>query len=95
MSMKDSYEDKLQAQLDQWSADIDKLKAEADEAEADVQLELYQEIEALRSMQEEASSKLIDLKDAGEDVWEDMKAGIENAWDSLGNMMKSLASKFK
>lgn len=95
MSMKDSYKDKLQAQPDQWSTEIDKLKAEADEAEADVQLELYQEIEALRSMQEEASSKLIDLKDAGEDVWEDMKAGIENAWDSLGNMMRSLASKFK
>ncbi len=32
---------------------------------------------------------------AGEDVWEDMKAGIENAWDSLGDMIKSLASKFK
>lgn len=46
-------------------------------------------------MQEEASSKLIELKDAGEDVWEDMKADIENAWDSLGNMMKSPASKFK
>lgn len=95
MGMKESYEDKLQARLDQWGAEIDKLKAEADEADADMKIELYEEIEALRSMQAEASNKLVDLKDASEDVWEDMKAGIENAWDSLGSTVKSLASKFK
>ena len=46
---------KLQAQLDEWSAEIDKLKAKADKAEADAQLEYYKEIEELRSMQETAS----------------------------------------
>ena len=34
MSMKEAYEQKLQAQLDEWSAEIDKLKAKADGAEA-------------------------------------------------------------
>lgn len=95
MSMKDAYEQKLQAQLDEWGAEIDKLKAKADNAEADAQLEYYKQIEELRSMQETATNKLAELKDAGDDAWEDLKAGIDSAWDSLGNSLKSAASRFK
>jgi len=95
MSMKDAYEQKLQAQLDEWGAEIDKLKAKADNAEADVQLEYYKKIEELRSMQESATNKLAELRDAGDGAWEDLKAGIDSAWDSLGNALKSAASRFK
>ena len=95
MSMKEAYEQKLQAQLDEWSAEIAKLKAKADGAEADAQLEYYKKIEELRSMQETSANKLTELKDAGDDAWEDLKAGIDSAWDSLGNALKSAASRFK
>lgn len=95
MGMKEAYEQKLQAKLDEWSADIDKLKAKADSAEADLQLEYYKQIEELRSMQETAADKLIELKDAGDDTWEDIKAGVESTWDSLGNALNSFASRFK
>ena len=95
MSMKETYEQKLEAQLDEWSAQIDKLKAKADGAEADIQLEYYKKIEELRTMQESATHKLSELKDSGDDAWEDLKAGIDSAWDSLGNAVKSAASRFK
>lgn len=95
MGMKETYEEKLQAQLDEWGADIDKLKAKADSAEADVQLEYYKQIEELRSMQETAANKLTELKDTSDDAWEDLKAGINSAWDSLGNALNSAASRFK
>jgi hypothetical protein len=95
MSMKEAYEQKLQAQLDEWGAEIDKLKAKTDNAEADAQLEYYKQIEELRSMQESATNKLAELKDAGDDAWEDLKAGIESAWDSLGSALKSAYSRFK
>lgn len=95
MSMKDAYEEKLQAQLDEWGAEIDKLKAKADNAEAEVQLEYYKQIEELRSMQETARDKLNELKDASDDAWEDLKAGIDSAWDTLGKTLKSAASNFK
>lgn len=95
MSMKETYEQKLQAQLDEWGAQIDKLKAKVDGAEADAQLEYYKRIEELRSMEKSATDKLSELKDAGDGAWEDLKAGIDNAWDSLGNAVKSAASRFK
>lgn len=95
MSMKDAYEKKLKAQLDEWGAEIDKLKAKADGAEAEAQLEYYKHVEKLRSMQMAAHEKLSELQKASDDAWEDLKAGIENARDSLGGAVKSAASKFK
>ena len=95
MSLKEAYEQKLQGQLDEWSAEIDKLKAKADGAEGDAQVEYYKKIKELRSMQDTAANKLTELKDAGKDSWEDLKAGIDSSWDSLGNALKSAASNFK
>jgi len=95
MGMKEAYQQKLEAQLDEWTADINKMKAKADKADADAQLEYYKQIEELRSKQETAQEKLEELKEAGEDAWEDLKAGMENAWNSLGNAMKSATSRFK
>lgn len=95
MSKKQAYEKKLQAQLDEWNADIDKLKAKADAATADKQLEYYKKIEELQSMQDNANKKLTELKKAGDDAWEDIKVGIDSAWDSLGSAFKSATSRFK
>lgn len=95
MSMKDAYEQKLEAQLDTWSAEIDKLKAKAKAADADAQLDYYKQLEELRSMQHAANKKLLQLKSASDDAWEDLKAGVESAWDSLGTALNSAASRFK
>lgn len=95
MSMKEAYQKKLQAQLDEWNAEIDKLKAKADKAEADAQLEYYKKIEELRYMQDSANRKLEKLREASDDAWEDLKAGIDSACNSLGNALKSAVSRFK
>ena len=95
MSMKKAYEQKLQAQLDEWRAEIDRLKAKADSAKADAQIEYYKDIEELRSMQEAAANKLAQLKNVSDEAWDDLKAGIDSAWDALGNALKSAASRFK
>jgi len=95
MGMKESYQEKLQAELDEWSADIDKLKAKADKAEANVKLEYYEQVEALRVKQEAAKDKLAVLKAASDDAWEDLKAGTESAWLALGDAIRKAASRFK
>ena len=94
MSMKQAYVQKLQAQMNDWNAEISKLKAKAEGAEADAQLEYYKQIEELREQQQDAQAKLNELREAGEDAWEDLKAGIDNAWSSLGEAVKTAASRF-
>ncbi|HUU73630.1 MAG TPA: coiled coil domain-containing protein, partial [Burkholderiales bacterium] len=87
MSEKQAYEKKLQAKLDEWSAEIDKLKAKADSAEADVQLDYNRRIDGLRSMQQAANERLVALRDASDNAWQDLKGGMESALDSLGNAL--------
>ena len=94
MSMKQAYVQKLQAQMNDWNAEISKLKAKAEGAEADAQLEYYKQIEELREQQQDAQAKLNELREAGEDAWEDLKAGIDNAWSSPAEAVKTAASRF-
>ncbi|WP_110457526.1 coiled coil domain-containing protein [Shewanella algidipiscicola] len=95
MSMKQAYEKKLRAQLNEWSADIDKLKAKVDKAEAEVQIEYYKKIDELRTMQRDVAHQLTELRESSDDAWEDIKAGINSAWDSLDGALKSAAQRFK
>jgi hypothetical protein len=95
MSMKEAYQQKLEAQLAEWNAAIDKLKAKADKAEAEAQIEYYKQIEDMQVKQEAAREKLTELKEAGEGGWEDLKVGLESAWNSLGDAVKSATSRFK
>ena len=94
MSKKEAYEKKLEAQLKEWKTDIDKMKAKAEKADAEARLEYYKQIEDLRSKQEAVQKKLTELKAAGESAWEDLKSGIDLAWTSLAESIKSARSRF-
>lgn len=95
MSAKQAYEQKLEAKLNEWKAEIDKLKAKADGAEADSRLRYEKEIDDLKKRQAEARKKLEELRKASDDAWEDMKAGIDSAWSSLGDAIGKATSRFK
>jgi len=96
--MKDkrkAYEEKIDAQLEEWNAQIALLKARADKTKAEVKIEYYKTIEALQRRQDEARTKLDELKTAGDEAWEDLKTGAEKAWDEVKTAFHSAASKFK
>ena len=94
MSNKQAYQQKVQAQLDEWSAEIDKLRAKADKADADAQIALNREIDDLRDKKNQAREKLDELSDASEGAWEDLKTGIEAASNQLGQALRSAQSRF-
>lgn len=98
--MKDkrkAYEEKLDAQLEEWNAQVALLKAKADKAkaEAEAKIEYYKTIEALQHKQDEARTKLHELKTAGDEAWEDLKTGAEKAWAEVKTAFHIAASKFK
>ncbi|WP_020591549.1 hypothetical protein [Kiloniella laminariae] len=95
MSMKEAYEKKFQAQLAEWNAEIDKFKAKAEAAQGDAQLQYEKKIAELRDMQEETAGKFRAFTNASDDAWKDMKTGMDAAWDTFENAMKSAASRFK
>ncbi|WP_323035785.1 coiled coil domain-containing protein [Pararhodobacter sp.] len=89
MDRKDAYQDKLQAQLDVWKAEIAKLRAKADLAQADARLKYMEEIDGLRAYQKKAEARLKELQDAQGEAWKDVKSGVEAAWDEMSDAMKS------
>jgi hypothetical protein len=96
--MKDkrkAYEEKLDAQVREWSAQIDLLKAKADKAKAEVKIEYYKTIEAVQRKQDDATANLQELKIAGDEAWEDLKIGAERAWAEVKTAYHDASSRFK
>lgn len=54
MKDKKLYQQKKQAQLDEWSAEIDKLKAKASALSADTQLQANKQIKVLKNKIDES-----------------------------------------
>ncbi|MEC7118326.1 MAG: coiled coil domain-containing protein [Pseudomonadota bacterium] len=95
MSDKKLYQEKLQAQLDGWKADIDKLKSKAAEASADAKIELQKQIDGLEGRLEEGKVKLAELSDASHEAWESLKEGAESVWASIKTSFHDAKDKFK
>lgn len=93
MGLKEDYQEKLEAQLKEWSARISDFKAKADKAAADVRAKYQEEAEALRQKCEAAQTKLKELKEAGEGVWGDLKTSIERAWNELREGVERAATR--
>ena len=95
MTDKDAYVQKLHAKLDEWNAEIDKLKAKADNTEADLRIEYQKQIDSLQEKRKDAEIKIGEVAEAGEGALEDLKSGVQGAWDSMEEALKSARSKFK
>jgi len=96
--MKDkrkAYEEKLDAQLEEWNAQIALLKSRAAKGKAEVKIEYIKTIESLQRKRDEASVKLDELKSAGDEAWEDLKTGAEKAWAEVKTAFHDAISKFK
>jgi hypothetical protein len=90
-----AYEEKLDAQLKEWNAQIALLKAKAENSQADAKIYYYKSIDALEQKRNGAKTKLGELKSAGDEAWEDLKTGAEKAWVEAKTAFHDAVSKFK
>ena len=91
MSIRDVYEKKMQAQLDEWKTRLEVFKEKADQEETNLQLEYYTLIDEIKLELETAHKKLQLLKQAGDETWEEFKAEVETTWDALDELIRSLS----
>jgi hypothetical protein len=91
---RDAYVKKVQAKLDEWNAEIDKMEAKSRQKEADLQAAYGEQIAMLKRKRQSAKAKLGQLQGAGESAWEDVKAGLEQATDVLGEAIRTARSRF-
>lgn len=93
MSEKQNYIDKAKARLEQWESEIEKLRAKMEEAGADAKIEYRDELDELRKHRTEAKEKLSKLAEVGDDAWDDVRHGLEAAWDRVESAFKKAKSR--
>ena len=94
MSDKEAYQKMIEAQIDEWKAEMDKFRARAEKYEAEGRIEAESRLEELKARREAAEAKLAELKQTGDAAWNDLKRGLDRAVQDLGDAMKNAASKF-
>ena len=95
MNDRELYQQKRQAQLDEWRAEVARLKAKASMASADEQLKMNKRLRALEQGIDERKSELSQLASASGDAWESLKGGMDSAWDSLKSAVGDATAAFK
>jgi hypothetical protein len=89
MTTREEYQRRMQAQLDEWSADINKFAARAEKKKIDARVEYDERLKDLKDLREKARTKLAELKNAGDDKWENLKVELEHTWNSLRDALKA------
>lgn len=90
-----AYEEKLDAQLKEWSAQLNLLKAKATNATADMKINYDETIKILQQRQEGIRKQMKELQAAGNAAWEDLKIGLEKAWLEVRAAYQDAMSRFK
>jgi hypothetical protein len=94
MGLKEAYQEKIEAQLKEWTAKLHEYKAKADKASADVKIQMYAQIDQLKAKKAALQEKLDETKTASGDSWEVLKGGSEKILEEMKNTWEGMKSKF-
>lgn len=94
MEDKKNYQEKMEAQIDEWKKDLEALKARANAAKTDLKLKYEEQIKELEPKIAEGKAKLKELADATDDAWEEVKDGAESIWEQMKITFKNVKDKF-
>lgn len=95
MEPHNAYREKMNAQLKEWSAQINLLEAKIDNVTAEMKIMRAEEIQALRAKQHAVAEKMKELGKSTGDVWEQVRVTADKMWDDLKTGLTEAQSKFK
>jgi hypothetical protein len=95
MEIQNAYKQKLAAQLNEWSAQIDLMEAKAENVGADMEIRRAEALYDLRAKQRAASEKMSELEKASGEAWEQVKETADVIWNDLKDGMAVAHAKFK
>lgn len=95
MVTKEELKETIEEQLAKWKSAMEGLKASLEHAEADAKIKLHGQLESLHDKRVKAEKLLEELSVTSQDVWEQVKAGAEQAWSDLTRTAKSTMDKVR
>jgi hypothetical protein len=95
MELHNAYKQKMGAQLNEWSAQINLLEAKMDNVAAEMRIMRAEDIHALRAKQHAAADKMKELGKASGEAWDQVKLTADKMWDDLKTGLTDAQKKFK
>lgn len=87
--------EKIKAQLEEWDYELDRMEHRAEDLQSEVKSKYHETLSELKDKRGELISRLKQYEDAAEDAVEDLKEGLEMAWDSIRLGFLAAKSEFK
>ena len=95
MITRDEFVKNLKTQLDDLNTGIEKIELKAQSIKEDSKEKLQEKIKFLREKRDSAFAKIQEVKNTGEETWQDLKRGTENVVSSLKNAISKTMAHFK
>ena len=95
MSKKDEYLARMESQLKKWDTEFDRLRAKSEQMSAEARAKFADQLKAMRANRDAAFRKLTELQGTSESAWQHMRAGVDEAWETMKNALEKASSKFK
>lgn len=84
----------MKRRLDQWGAELEALEAKAGSVGAEGRAELKSAVATLKKQRTQAAGELDRLRASTDDAFDDMRRGLEKAWDRLGDSFSDVKKRF-
>lgn len=92
---KHAYQQKIDAKLKEWDAEVDLLKAKSEGLTADAKIEIDKKIEQLSKSRDELSAYWDGISDKAEDTWDHIKDEAEEKWNKLSKAFTAFKDELK
>lgn len=94
MSQQETYQEKLEALWQEWSATLKAMETKAEQATREFSQQVHEQMAGLRPTQDEIKKRLSELKDTSEEAWREVQGGLEKARQELRTAMEKATAKF-
>jgi len=95
MSDKKDFTARARRQLEDWDYQLDRLSARLNDLRDEWRDEAREKLNEMKGRRSEFEEKLERLESHGDDAWDDIKAGLEIAWDGLKTGFLAAKSEFE
>lgn len=85
---RQAYQQKMEAQLARWRADILTLEAELNEAQTSEKIALQEQLATLKTKMQHAAERLDNLKESTGDAWAEIQTDIDDIWEELSQAVE-------
>lgn len=95
MTARAAYEEKIQAQFEEFTAEIEKLKEKAHAAKKQAEVDYADQIRDLETLRKDLEKQLETLRASGDEAWGEVQIGIDKATGELKRALDRALVKLK